>query len=410
MEVQGDIQKRVLIVSQTFPPSKGIGGRRWAKFASYLFKEQVDVDVISAQMPVDPAKAWTEEVDGIPQYHYKHNFPKVLTENPHSYLRKLQYRLALTKAKLKADGTPYDRAIFDEKAFLETLENRLTEFIPDALIISGPPFNLLVYAAGIRERFPKTIFIADLRDPWLDGNIYGYGNLPAKALDAEKLKESTVVESFDLIVSPWEKVLAGFSERYPESLSKFKLLPHGWDKNDVKPNATAFSEQNIDLIYGGNLYKGFEPLLRFLTLFAQANRAKIEIYSSTELPDEVVNRQADMKLFNAIPVADFFARVAKSKQLLLLIPEGLKDGFPTKLLEFAATGKKIIAVGYQGTLSDLIVSKGLGNFVRMDEIESEFIKAYTGRTKHRRDKEWVEKHEMKFVTEILINLINFKSD
>ena len=397
------MKNRVLIVSQTFPPADGIGGRRWAKFAKYLKREGCEIEVISAKLPSAENKAWHADVEGIKQYHYSHQYPQILSRVPSSLYQKLSYRIALTRARLKADGSPYDRALYDEKAFLEILESRLQDFKPQVVIISSPPVNLLFYAAKIRNRFPDVKFIADFRDPWLDGNHYGYADLHPKALKVEKEKEDFIVRNFDKIVSPWALVVDGFTARYPGFARNFVLLAHGWDRDDIlgrqKPN------MEVDLIYGGNLYKGFEPLLAFLARYAHQKNAKIEIYAGSEVPQKILDTQGNFKVRNAIPVSDFFARIRQSKHLLFLIPERLKDGFPTKLLEFAATGKPIIAVGYSGTLSELIVQKGIGSFVAIDKLEEDFENARKGLSKLSPDTRWIKDHELSRITQNLQEII-----
>lgn len=405
MQEDGEIEKRVLIVSQTFPPASGIGGRRWAKFAKYLKKQEFEIEVISAQIAKSLGQSWMDDVEGIKQYHYLHKYPGILSKNPQNIFQKLQYRLALTKAILKADGTPYDRALYDEKAFLEVLESRLEEFKPQTLIITSPPVNLVFYAAKIRSQYPDVKFIADFRDPWLDGNYYGYANLRPNALEAEKAKEDFVVQQFDKIVSvsPWSLVLDGLATRHPESVTKFELLPHGWDRDDIlgkgKPNI------EVDMIYGGNLYKGFEPLLGFLAQYAHEKNIKVEVYASSEVPEQALKTQGNFKIRKAISVSDFFERIRQSKQLILLIPKGAENGFSTKVLEFAATGKGILAVGYPGTLSDLIVKKGLGSFVALDRLEEDFENARKSLSKLRPDRLWIKDHELSRVTEDLLAIM-----
>lgn len=394
---------RILIVSQTFPPAEGIGGRRWAKFAKYLNREGCEIEVIAAKLPAAENKAWLADVDGIKQYHYSHKYPQILSKVPSSLYQKLSYRIALTRARLKADGTPYDRAIFDEDAFLEVLESRLNAFKPQTLIVTSPPVNLVLYAAKIRNQYPDIKFIADFRDPWLDGNHYGYANLQPKALEAEVAKEDFIVQQFDKIVSPWPLVINGFAGRHPNSALKFELLPHGWDRDDIMGRGKPIIE--IDLIYGGNLYKGFEPLLAFLARYAHEKNVKVEIYAGSKIPQRILDSSGNFKVRNAIAVSDFFARIRQSKQLLFLIPERLKDGFPTKLLEFAATGKPIIAVGYAGALSELIVQKGIGSFVAIDRLEQDFDQALKSLSKLNPDQKWIKDHELDRVTQSFVGIM-----
>lgn len=406
MQEAGNLKKRVLIVSHTFPPAEGIGGRRWAKFAKYLNKKGVELEVISATLPKSSAESWMDDIREIKQYHYLHRYPSILSRTPVNVFQKLRYRWSLTKAKMKADGTPYDRALYDEEAFIELLEERLNAFTPKAIIISSPPVNLVFYAAKIRSKYPEVKFIADFRDPWLDGDYYGYANLHPKALDAEKAKEKFVVGEFDKIVSPWQLVIDGFIKRYPTKHAKMQLLSHGWDEEDMPISEK--QKTDLGLIYGGNLYKGFEPLLAFLFKFSADRNVKVEIYSNSEVPDRLLRTEGNLKIDNAIPVQDFFKRMMQSRYLLMLIPAGAKDGFPTKILEFAATGKPIIAVGHAGTLSELIIEKGLGTFVALDKLETDFEPALRRLSNCKPDNAWIQNHGLDKITDNLIAILEEK--
>lgn len=400
--MQVETNHRILIVSQTFPPAKGIGGRRWAKFAKYLKKAGCEIEVISADLRKSKNELWYDDVKEIKQYHYKHRYPAILSKNPRHIILKIAYRVALLRCKLKTKGTPYDRAIFDEKAYTTLLIERLNSFKPHVVIVSGPPFNLLYYTSKIRNQFKDIAFIADYRDPWLEGGLYGYNNLNSKALAIERAKEDDVFQSFDKIVSPWPKVLNDLAKRQPKHQNKISLLTHGWDKEDIQNNAKPIG--GPDFIYGGNLYTGFEPLLAFLARKAYNDNIKIEIYSSTHVPSDILNKPGNFQIKNAIPVKDFFLRIRQSKYVLLLIPDMAKNGFPTKLLEFAATGKKILAIGYPGSLSKLIEDKGLGVFLGLNHLEN-FDTAVKGLSKKNPDIQWIRNHEMKNVTQVLLKIV-----
>ena len=54
----------ILIISHTFPPYKGIGGRRWAKFAKELARRGHPVHVVHSAGSEDlMGSLWTDDAD-----------------------------------------------------------------------------------------------------------------------------------------------------------------------------------------------------------------------------------------------------------------------------------------------------------------------------------------------------------
>ena len=130
--------QRILIVSQTFPPYSGIGGRRWAKFTKYLSSAENDVRVICADLNVEKNSPWTSDVATVPLRTYKHSFPKVVEQFPKNIFERVIYRLQLAKLKMISQGTPYDRALLDEASFKDILLKELKDFRPDFTIVTAP--------------------------------------------------------------------------------------------------------------------------------------------------------------------------------------------------------------------------------------------------------------------------------
>ena len=63
------VKKKILVVSYTFPPSPGIGGRRWAKFSKVLVQKGWDVDVIAAKITRDSESVWMKDVLHFEKFH-----------------------------------------------------------------------------------------------------------------------------------------------------------------------------------------------------------------------------------------------------------------------------------------------------------------------------------------------------
>src|SRR5690554_1647842 len=142
--------QRILIVCRTFPPQGGVGGRRWAKFAKYMRRGGVEVEVIAADLG-GGGSSWTDDVAGIPVFRYKEEYPAVLMRRPVKVWEKIAYRIALFSLRRQCEGTPYDRAVRDKDAFLAIFHRRMIEFRPDVVVVSGAPFNLLHYVAQVRD-------------------------------------------------------------------------------------------------------------------------------------------------------------------------------------------------------------------------------------------------------------------
>ena len=112
--------KHILIISYTFPPAEGIGGRRWAKFAKYLVTKGYIVHVLTANQSTT-SSSWRTDVQKENIYVYKLpiRYPKVLLEIPHSFYQKVLYKIWLILFKLYSKGTTIDRSMFWKKALIK---------------------------------------------------------------------------------------------------------------------------------------------------------------------------------------------------------------------------------------------------------------------------------------------------
>lgn len=314
---------------------------------------------------------WSRDVAGVSQIFYSHSFPEVLSTQPDNFASKVKYRLVLKKMLRKSKGTPYDRALFDEGSFKEALSESIESIQPDIVVVTGAPFLLLKYAADLRKQFPQVLFVADFRDPWTWGASYGYQQLSPKRLHYEKEMEQKVCDTFDLIVSPWPEIIAKLKQSCPTNSTKMQVLSHGFDPDDLNQGQVAMHADSVEkiLIYGGTIYEDFIPYLeQFGKEVEASNRIRIHIYSSEK---KRLGAIPGIELFDPLPSAQFFQKAREADWLLFPIPERLKNGVPTKLYEYAALGKPILAFGSSGEVSNFIQEKGMGCYLRKeDDLES----------------------------------------
>lgn len=355
---------KILIAAHTFPPAPGIGGRRWAKFAACLAASGYSVHVLSAaqRYSKEQRSIWSDDVANIPLVTWKHRFPQVLQSKPRGLWSKLEYRAALLANRALCKGTPYDRAQYDQRAFCHVLRDALTEQRPDVVVVTAPPFRLLYYASQLIPAHPKALWCADFRDPWTAGISYGYASLTKQRREWELRAEAATVEKFHIITSPWESVVAYMREKYPQAAYKILHLPHTWDPRDVGHPVSAFPEGLPYLIYGGNVYPEFNEVVAGLGQLAKAGEARVSIFSEGVCPLAAPHPVGFEWNAPVAPVR-FFTEAKKASWLIFLIPENARNGMPSKIYEYAATGVPLLAIGHRGSLQEMIEREGLGIYV-----------------------------------------------
>lgn len=398
-------QLKILIVAHTFPPAPGIGGRRWAKHAKYLRRSGADVNVLTAKTD-ESGSLWTSDVEGIKRYTYRHQFPKVLGSVPKDIGEKLAYRAALTVNRLRSRGTPYDRALYDKASFIESLRALLHEKMPDVLVVTGAPFRLPWYALKLRQEFPNVKFVVDFRDPWTSSAFYGYTLLHGRRKEFEASAEAAVITGYDLVTTPWPTLAEELRQKYPDRAAQIHCLPHCYDPDDMaalKQNSLRNDPPRI--VYGGNLYQGLDYIYQDLAEAALRKEVQVDMWASTHLPNSRAWLSDNFRMHEPVSSKTFFAEAASADALLFPIPEELRNGHPTKLLEYAATGLPLLAAGHPGSLSQLLVEKGLGTFQALHTGALNWQQMLTSASEMKADPEWISSHEAANATKRLIELI-----
>src|SRR5688572_9517475 len=134
------------IVSYTFPPSKEIGGRRWAKFSRQIAARGHQLTVVCADNSGE--QTWYEnefpgmEVRVLPK-HYPHWLSGITT----SLKAKLLYRFHTRVLTLYTKQNLFDRGYAWQKQMLSELEKIYSKKPIDLLVVTGAPFSLLYYGA-----------------------------------------------------------------------------------------------------------------------------------------------------------------------------------------------------------------------------------------------------------------------
>lgn len=359
------MNKNILIVSYTFPPSKGIGGRRWSKFSKYLKKKGYTIFLITKELEEGDAQNFKYE--GINKVVFlKSSYPSILNKIPTSFIEKVRYKIALKRLQYTTKGNYYDRGIFLKNEFI----GKATELIDaegiDTVVISGAPFHLLYYGALLKQ-IKSIKLISDIRDPWTWGKGYGMTLLHPKRKEIENYYESEVVKNSDLITVPVAPMEDHLKSKYTDSMHKIKLIPHAFDEDDfVQLKLDKPTNNKYKLIYGGTIYAGLEEEFeKLFSVLKSLNENEVELdvytrdikyYSKEQL--QVLNGRLNVRSY--IPSSDLMKKIHEADAYLLIFPDEVKDFITTKFYEIIYCKTPIIFIGAKGKVSEFIESNKLG--------------------------------------------------
>ncbi len=384
--------EHILLICHTFPPSPGIGGRRWAKFAKALAQRGHVVHVLCAEAREGSAVSpWTSDVQhpNIVVHPLPRRYPSVLNRWPLTRLTdKLAYRFWLRFLPLLTRGNPLDATIFWEGQLLEKAIPLITQHSIRNVIVSGAPFRNLVHGLALKKRVPQINLVSDLRDPWTWWDNYGHSLLSPARFAQEQAFERAVMLGSDRITSPHQPVVDHIRSSYPEAASHTLRIPHAMDPEDIGTPGPLRTSGPFHLIYAGTLYGAseadayFEAVIkafqRLRTMApTTASEARLSLYITANDASRYIAKVAEAGLtenirFEApVPPKEILKRIADADASLVFIPSKNKDLLGTKFDELFHLRRPVVHVGEEGTVSSTIEAGRLGISLRVAELEEE---------------------------------------
>ncbi|MDG2247411.1 MAG: hypothetical protein P8L71_13735 [Flavobacteriales bacterium] len=373
--------KKIILACFDFPPNAGIGGRRWAKLAKGLALSGVEVHVIKAA-PVKGYEhsGWQDDInsDLIHIHTLERTYPEVVSHGPTNLWGKLKYRSAIAKLQKIEKGTIYDVAIGWKDAFLSAAEQLIQDEGIENLVATGAPFNILYYAAIVKERNPNINLLVDYRDPWLTAENYGMKDLSPERMKAEITKQELVFKHADMVMCPNEFLLEEIQQTgVQQANSSFKSLPHFFDPDDLDAylQPTNASANQINLVYGGAIYIGLEETLKSLADALKKLKAssptsiaklRVTFYTPHQQFASIFDGLEDYVSFKPTIGKDFFTELNKATAAIILLAEHNKNYLTTKFFEYLPFKKPLVFMGAKGHTSSFISTHKLGHVLKDD--------------------------------------------
>ena len=378
------MQKRLLVISYTFPPSNKVGGRRWSKFSKYLIKSNVDIRILTSND--NSGEEITTDFENLKDQ-IDFNYPKYLGINPSNIYEKFSYKLSLNYSKLVTNKNYYDKAVHGKKNLLKKVEYYINLGYNNVLV-SIAPFHLATYISEIIEKYPKVNFIVDFRDPWVGNKTsYGYYSLNEKRKSIEKKSEKQVVERFNNVVTVSDSITTVLKNKYPNSKAIFTTIPNGFDRDDylnpelgkIKP-----SSAKIRLVFSGTFYNSAEKYLTLLSEWLEEIKAyKIEIYESLfidffgtiNIQNSIFNNHKKVN-FHGLKSKDIlYKEILKSDGCLLFLTDDINYSFSSKFCDYIALKKPIIVFSNNGLTSKYIDENNIGHSFSFENSSKIFLQA-----------------------------------
>lgn len=246
--------------------------------------------------------------------------PEVVTVAPEFYAEPLDHELAaLVPAGVRVSETPAVplrltrplglselgmRAYFPMRKVVRAI---CRDRRPDALFISGPPFQTFGLGADMRAELGIP-YVLDYTDPWIDPDRPEYRRPWRKVYWARRIaaaSEPRAVRGAAHIFAVSDATHDGVRARHPEiPASRFSALPIGFEEADfaalrARPRANPFwdaRDGNVHIVYAGAVSTSMQPAVRAMLdalalLRAErpeaASRIRMHFFGTSYDPDVV---------------------------------------------------------------------------------------------------------------------------
>lgn len=341
--------KRLLMISYLFPPLGGSGSLRVFKLSKYL-----------------PFFKWEPFILTVknPDYYYAHDI-ELLNELPKE--TRIIKSLMIKSAWLYYLFNPFRIRRLDKiiKKFLFHPDEQIgwipfailkakkliSNYHIDAIYSSSGPLSAHIIAYLLKKK-TNLPWIADFRDEWFEAP-----NLELPTKYHKKLHynlEKKIVQSSDMIIVAAPK-FKKFLSKHLKDAKKIITITAGYDPYDFKDiKISDYEKQNIFTIsFAGIFYDSFKPisLLQAIEELIQENkipkkRIKVKFIGG--------NSYTDLSYPDRFGICEFIGFVSHrmaikymtgSSVLLLLLSKKRGEGvIPTKVFEYLASGKPILAL------------------------------------------------------------------
>lgn len=382
---------RLVVVSYTFPPVAGIGGRRWAKFCKYLYRQGADFKVIAAEKKVSDPSPWLADTL---EYQDRllwidDNYPAILSRIPATLLDKIKYKIAMGYVRLKIRmGSPFDPSYFFNKKAGKAVRQLLDQGY-DTVIVTCAPFHCGYEIGRLKAKYPNVKFIMDFRDPWIaNKSHYGFYQLNQKRFNDEVAMEKQCIENADLIFSVSDEMNQYFKKLSSKTENKqYFMVPNGFDPEDIQAptGEVKIKEENIfRVVFTGNYYEHARYLLEELQSALKgimtkrphlSNRITFEFYGTVPgyFQDISLNSDGMIKYKGKLPLYEVYPAISSATLASLFLTDDMAFSRSTKFYEYVGMKKPILVFSNGRGTGEYVENENLGYNIYSGNMENRLL-------------------------------------
>ncbi|MEO0951057.1 MAG: glycosyltransferase [Pseudomonadota bacterium] len=372
----------LILVSRYFPPTNIVGAIRPFRLARHMANVGWTVDVVHG--PHDFNALESDLADSLPDRIQCHpaQTGRSQTQPRSRFVKRWHQMTRLLGSKVTGLDSELDLARSMAKR-IEALLSQRDPSTPSVLVTSTPPHSL--HVVGLLLRAHRDLpWIVDLRDPWDQFVRTGRHDQPhiiARTIERRAMRKARFV------ISTTEGYTDVLRRRFPSlDAGKFRTITNSYAMDDGPPKDVHVPDDtSVRVVYTGIFYPAKDPYTFFRALGqwkrrsspAQwqhiAERLRVDLVGVADATTPRVIAELGISdivtLITRVPQHEARERCRHAD--FLLIASGLSDKsregwLPSKLFEYLAAKRPIIAVCREGELARLIRDSNCG-FLFQDE-------------------------------------------
>ena len=416
--------EKVLIITYYWPPSAGSGVHRWLKFSKYLSEYGYRPIIYTPNNFDYTLKDKTLELPNIevirkPIFdpgHYFQNFFNLklsqgLLEDNKGFFEKVS-------TWIRGNIFIPDSKIFWVNPSFEYLKKFLDKNKVRLVITTGPPHSM--HLIGLKLKKTLNIkWIADFRDPMSNWDVISDFKLLKHSIKKITSIEKSILKNSDIILVTNDNLAKEFSEEVNED--KIKVIDNGTDFSFM---SNVKYDKSFKISYLGSLHKFRDPKIFFEILKELINsndgiRKNLKLYIAGPITKSIFNRLSEDDILSRyltyksyIPNEETFKHYIESSLLLLLSNKDSITQTPSKIYDYASSGRRVLTLGKKNKpldflLKDLSLDKRI-DYDDKDSIKKIILKSYDDFKKNKNPikRKNLFKYKRKFLTKKLSEILN----